>query len=282
MNDTRRFLIFGDLHGRVLPAFRLAQRWEQDHGYTLDGLLQVGDLGYFPDLTRLDKATVRHAQKDASELGVQDVIAPNVMADAVFNRSSTSMWFTAGNHEDHDLLEAMMQRSREPAFPVDHYERVWCVSDGQIADLPDGLSIAAVWGIDNDAPGRRKSSSAAARIHAGRLNRLYAGGFDILLTHESPLDAVKIDSGSEEISMIIESAQPAFAFFGHYHEDGNLEACDFGRTRVHHLHGFELNGRDGSAEPRSVGLLQWQEEPTFEFLPERWLREFTRSNWKHF
>ncbi len=49
-----RFLIFGDLHGRIQPAFRLALRWEREHGVRLDALLQIGDLGYFPDTTRLD------------------------------------------------------------------------------------------------------------------------------------------------------------------------------------------------------------------------------------
>src|SRR4051812_50054606 len=61
---TFRYLIFGDLHGRILPAFRLAMLWEREHGLRLDGLLQVGDLGYFPDPSRLDKATARHAAAD--------------------------------------------------------------------------------------------------------------------------------------------------------------------------------------------------------------------------
>ena len=47
------YLIFGDLHGRILPAFRLAMAWEREHGLRLDGLLQVGDLGYFPDPARV-------------------------------------------------------------------------------------------------------------------------------------------------------------------------------------------------------------------------------------
>src|SRR5262249_45289764 len=51
------YLVFGDLHGRILPAFRLAQAWAREHGAALDGLLQVGDLGYYPDEGRFDKAT---------------------------------------------------------------------------------------------------------------------------------------------------------------------------------------------------------------------------------
>ena len=26
------YLVFGDLHGRVLPAFKLAQAWSREHG----------------------------------------------------------------------------------------------------------------------------------------------------------------------------------------------------------------------------------------------------------
>jgi len=70
------YLVFGDLHGRVLPAFQLAQAWARAHGVALAGLLQVGDLGCFPDPSRFDKATQRHADKDALEDGVRLVAQP--------------------------------------------------------------------------------------------------------------------------------------------------------------------------------------------------------------
>src|SRR3954453_22416785 len=102
-----RYLIFGDLHGRILPAFRLAAAWEREHGTRLDGLLQVGDLGYFPDPTRLDRATARHAADDPLELGASLVAEPNTEADAAFQGEDgppPPLWFTAGNHEDFDAL----------------------------------------------------------------------------------------------------------------------------------------------------------------------------------
>jgi hypothetical protein len=82
--SVSHYLIFGDLHGRILPAFCLAMAWEREHGIRLDGLLQVGDLGYFPDPSRLDKATARHAAHDPMELGACLVAEPNREADAVF------------------------------------------------------------------------------------------------------------------------------------------------------------------------------------------------------
>src|ERR1700733_11979062 len=103
--DRGSYLIFGDLHGRILPAFRLASAWGREHGVALSGLLQVGDLGYFPDPTRLDKATARFAADDPLELGTQLVAAPSLEADAVFHGEGYDvghLWFTAGNHEDFD------------------------------------------------------------------------------------------------------------------------------------------------------------------------------------
>ena len=129
-----RFLIFGDLHGRILPAFRLAAAREREHGLRLDGLLQVGDLGYFPDPSRLDKATARHAADDPLELGTCLVVQPNREADEVFHGRDgppPTLWFTAGNHEDFDALAGLESGGgrRSSSFPVDAYGLVRCVRD---------------------------------------------------------------------------------------------------------------------------------------------------------
>ena len=65
------YLVFGDLHGRVLPAFRLAQAWSREHGVALAGLLQVGDLGDFPAARRRAGAPERHSGKGAIEDGAR-------------------------------------------------------------------------------------------------------------------------------------------------------------------------------------------------------------------
>ena len=122
-----RYLIFGDLHGRILPAFRLAMLWEREHGIRLDGLLQVGDLGYFPDPARLDKATARHAAADPLELGACLVAEPSREADAVFHGEGgppPTLWFTAGNHEDFDAL-AERERGGDAAGGELRRGRLW-------------------------------------------------------------------------------------------------------------------------------------------------------------
>src|SRR5262245_11360069 len=93
------YLVFGDLHGRVLPAFRLAQAWSREHGVVVAGLLQVGDLGD----SRFDRGGHRHAL----EGGLGLVVRPSAEADAAFAGEACpgAMWFTAGNHEDYELLQ---------------------------------------------------------------------------------------------------------------------------------------------------------------------------------
>jgi Calcineurin-like phosphoesterase len=284
--STATYLVFGDLHGRILPAFRLALLWAREHGERLDGLLQVGDLGFFPDPGRLDRATLRHAAKDPLELGTEKVTVLNKQADALFADPDlpSGLWFTAGNHEDYDAL-ADQERGALPSdgdFPVDAYRRVYCVRDGHVTTLPGGLRVGALWGIDDRAPNARRKTPAAARIRPRSATQLAGAAFDVLLTHESPRDAMMADSGSEEIDALIGLARPAFLFFGHYHGTGRRVDGEYGSTQVHHLSGLELRGPGGSAEDGSVGVLRWQNgRGSFAYLEPAWLRTFTRHNWAH-
>ena len=281
---ARTYLVFGDLQGRILPAFRLATVWAREHDTPVAGILQVGDLGYFPDLARLDKATVRHAKDDPTELGAQDIISPNPLADAVFDDPDCppALWFTAGNHEDHDALVSLSQASgRQPDFVVDAYCRVRCIKDGRVAPLKAGPRVGALWGIDGQGPHCRKRLPERAYLSARSADRLLIESFDVLLTHDAPLDAKRVGYGSEMISAVVQLARPRFAFFGHYHGEGSRIDRDFGGTEVYHLSGLELGGRDGCAEPGSVGALTWDGEAgEFAFLNPDWLRTFTRHNWK--
>ncbi len=249
--------------------------------------MQVGDLGYFPDPARLDKATLRHAAADPMELGVRLLTGPSREADAVFHGAEEppeALWFTAGNHEDFDTLAERGREAdpRDASFVVDSYQRVRCLRDGTTETLPGGPRVGALWGIDDQAPNARRRTPRAGRIRDASVMDLATRSFDILLTHESPRDAVMNGSGSEGIGLLIESARPAFAFFGHYGGRGGRVEGDFGDTRVYHLRGFELRREGSCAEARSVGLLTWEEgSGSFEYLDDAWLRGFTRHNWKH-
>lgn len=268
----------------MLPAFALAKRYQDEFRIQLDGLLQVGDLGYFPDTTRLDSASRQHAARDPLELGISEFNNTNLATCRFFQKLDPllRLYFIAGNHEDHELL-LRHRRSRDAAWPVDDFHRLWCIDDGCVVTLPSGLLVAGLWGIDGDAPKARRIRSPRIRIDAAAACSLCDGSaFDILLTHESPRDAILMNSGSQEISSIIKSVQPQLAFFGHYHSCGRLADCHFGGTRVFWMSGLEFRGPGSSAEPMCMGLLsQTGATHEFRYLPSDWLADFTLFNWRH-
>src|SRR5262245_45015033 len=276
------YLVFGDLHGRVLPAFRLALAWGREHGERLDGLLQVGDLGFFPDPARLDKATLRHAKDDPLELGARYIVQPGKLADAILNNVEVPpLWFVPGNHEDYVALDERKAAGGKTDFPVDAYLCVRCLRDGTVTRLPGGLRVGGLWGIDDQAPNARRRVPAEARIRPRSANQLAGQAFDVLLTHESPRDAVRPGCGSEEIDLVLHLARPAFAFFGHYGARRPALHVSCERTQVFHIGDMEMHGPGGSAEEGSVGLLRWDDGGgRFEYLDPAWLRTFTRHNWK--
>jgi hypothetical protein len=279
------FLVFGDLHGRILPAFRFASHWSRRTGRAVEGLLQVGDLGYFPDPSRMDKATLRHAKDDPLELGSLDVATRTDLADRVFDdpRCTFDLWFTAGNHEDFDELDRFARAAGrdQSDFAVDAYRRVRGIKDGEVHRLDCGLKVAAVWGVDGGGPNARQSLPPRGYISERAADRLTPQAFDALLMHDAPEGAKREGYGSELLRALIELAQPRFAFFGHYRGDGSRIEQDYGRTEVFHLAGFELRTRDGHPESGSVGVLEWRgTESTFAFIPDADLKGFTRHNWK--
>jgi hypothetical protein len=284
MSDTATFLVFGDLHGRVLPAFRLASYWSRTFATPLAGILQVGDLGYFPDLTKLDKATVRHAADDPLELGVQDVIRPTEIADAVFDEPTCppGLWFTAGNHEDFaDLSRLAHGHANFPQFAVDHYCMVNAVQNGRVVTLDGGLRVAAVWGVDGAESTRRTNLPERGYIDERAIDRLLREPFDVLLCHDAPYSAKRFGYGSQLLARLIELARPAFCFFGHYKGEGGPSLVNFAPTGVFHMAGFEMRGRGQTTEVGSVGVLRWADgRGEFEHLDPAWLRTFTRSNWR--
>ncbi len=279
------FLVFGDLHGRILPAFRFASYWAKRTGREVTALLQVGDMGYFPDISRMDKATLRHAKDDPLELGALDVATRTEIADRVFDddpHCPPGLWFTAGNHEDFDELERFARAAgRQADFAVDAYCRVHGIKDGEVHPFACGLKAAAVWGVDGDGPNARGNLPPRGYIAERAVSRLATGAFDVLLIHDAPEGAKRAGYGSELLRTLIALAQPRFAFFGHYRGDGSRIEQDYGRTEVYHLAGFEMRTRDGHPESGSVGVLEWADgDGAFAFVEDEELKPFTRHNWK--
>jgi hypothetical protein len=299
VKHAQHYLIFGDLHGRLLPAFVLAAAWGVDHRVRPAGILQVGDLGYWPEGYAVDEATRKFADDDPTELGARLVIEPNAAAEAVFFGPAAAsvpqgLWFTPGNHECFDALEERERDASRDAdsFRVDsdYYSRVWCIRDGHVETPAGNLRVGALWGIQGrlGAGGEQPPREFIRRRSA---NLLRGSRFDVLLTHDSPKGAVRLVDGreeqlwggSEEIATLIRAAGPKFAFFGHRKGDGGKIQGDFGNTQVFHLSGMELGRRVGNElypEKNSVGVLTWAGNAgSFDYVDSDWLLNCPRSEW---
>ena len=57
--------VIGDVHGHLRLMFQLCRLWQVQTGVHLDLVLQCGDLGFFPDPARLDKATQRFRWRES-------------------------------------------------------------------------------------------------------------------------------------------------------------------------------------------------------------------------
>lgn len=145
-NRQLNFAVFGDIHGRIALMYTLAILWQQKSGVNLDGLLQVGDFGAFPDLSKLDKATKKHAKKDTDELGFQNFYLTTPESKFYLEQLQVPpTYFVRGNHEDFDYLGNFSKPSS-----LDPWQKIWFIPDSQMVTLgKDALAVkvAAFGGI---------------------------------------------------------------------------------------------------------------------------------------
>jgi len=67
-----KIAIFADIHGKILLPFKLVDLYQKETGNKIDYILQCGDIGAFPSIDVLDRATKRHSLNDRDQLGFLD------------------------------------------------------------------------------------------------------------------------------------------------------------------------------------------------------------------
>ena len=103
-----RIAIFADIHGKILLPFKLIDLYQKETGEKIDLILQCGDIGTYPDLDKLDKATLKHAKYNRDELGFsEDFVDFNELISKYLDKLDVEMICVRGNHEDHDYLDGL-------------------------------------------------------------------------------------------------------------------------------------------------------------------------------
>lgn len=249
-----RVAIFADIHGKFLLPFKLVDRYQQVTGNKIDLILQCGDMGAFPDKSRMDKATLRHAKNDRDELGFIDDFIDNKSEIAKFlDTLNIDMLCVRGNHEDHEFLDELEQVAKandEAAFSIDTYKRIWVCRSGvpivvsKNANIKNGtnktvtseLSIADI--IERKAPNTKMPTDAITLsiVGVGRIGDIkgrqhlpfiqdyerlmlrklakYNQSFDILISHDKASDSQR-GYGSLDIANLLDQVLFTYHFYGH-------------------------------------------------------------------
>lgn len=205
--------VFADVHGRILLAFMLCARWEQETGQRIHLILQAGDLGVFPDSAALDKATRRFASADPTELSfMNDFHDFKPQIAQILERTQANLVFVRGNHEDHAWLDAREAATGDAIFPVDAYRRVWLLRTGMPYTFTAGDETITILGVGRiGAPAGEDDDQKPKYIQPHETERLYDLGdqrIDVLLTHDARRDFMIPGAGMDEIGLLLDQARP--------------------------------------------------------------------------
>jgi Icc-related predicted phosphoesterase len=279
--------LFSDVHGRILLALKLCRRWEQETGEQIDLILQAGDLGAFPNMDRLDKASRRHAEKDPTELGfIEYFVEPCPMAEEVLADLQADLVFVRGNHEDHDFLDQQEERvsEEESIFPVDCYHRVFCLKGGTVYTYEKEGKILRVLGIGRVGDTNIEPKNIQPHEEERALSHP-PDSCDILLTHDTARDFVTAGMGSQLIWLLVHELHPTYHFFGHIGQAVAAQQYPHCSTMAAKLENLRWMPREQATrlQDGAMGILRWEGpgRHAFEVVEAPWWRDYTIHSWKH-
>ena len=301
--QERWIAVFGDTHGHLRLMFQLCRLWQRETGRLLDGILQCGDLGFFPQSGRLDDATAQLALENPEELGFarffkwpepqeddsrlqQWLFGP---ADPLDTVAVPAVW-CHGNHEDFEELELAVGGAN--CIAVDAFQRLMYLRSGFTTSVA-GVNVGAIGGgVERTEGGssRRRSDPGNkhpwATVDRKACDRLSESGnqIDVLISHVAPrADHGDARFGSNSARRANEGSQPLYHFFAHHRKPVPLFAI--GQCSCVWLNdvGFKHQGTGvyGNLKPGCMGILRWQSRTghEFEIVSEPWFRDVHAGTW---
>lgn len=209
----------GDVHGRVFHALAALATLQQQLVRKLDFIVQVGDMGAFPDPARADEATQRYLEVDPAEADFSRLLQAGgeraEQAQRVRDSIGGPIHFVRGNHEDFDWLSALPFDPRAQTAQVDPFDVLRYVRDGTVLDVA-GVRVAWLGGVEA-LPGQATIERAAY----DSLLALGPGAVELLVTHEGPFGISTGHfgqvQGSRLVTELVARLEPAHHVAGHVH-----------------------------------------------------------------
>lgn len=280
-----RIAIFADIHGKILLPFKLVDLYQRQFDKSIDLILQCGDIGAFPDLNTLDKATIRHAKNDRDELGFyDDFVVENKKIRAFLDELNIDMIGVRGNHEDHEYLNELEAKYFDDSrFPIDIYNRVFVCKTGWIQEFASETKTLTFVGIGRI--GDRKGRSHQQFIQPyeqAKLRKLLKtkDDFDLLITHDKD-DSSERGYGSTEIRKVLDNIIFQYHFYGHTGEAFSIENDQNGFTKNCKIKELEFTST-GILPKGCMIILEKIDNGQFEMevVEQKFTNQLQRWNWK--
>lgn len=280
-----KIAIFADLHGRLLLAFKLAERYQRETGQSIDLILQCGDVGIFPELEHLDSATIRYAKKDRSELGFYDYfVNPHPTVEATLAKLECNMVCVRGNHEDHDFLDGLEQLHPDAhLFPVDCYQRVFVCKSGVLQQFEHQGLVLNFLGVGRIGDQKNRTHSPFIQAYERKALRQTISDqpmIHLLISHDVPNDMTEPGYGMKELRPTLDKLHPAYHFYGHTGKPFS-EVLDHNRVSQSVKIAELEYKRQGTLSFGTMVVVSLEEDqsPTMEIVDAPWLKEYTKTNW---
>ncbi|WP_175622746.1 metallophosphoesterase family protein [Chryseobacterium schmidteae] len=278
-----RVAVFSDIHGKILLPFKLVDLYQKETGNKIDFILQCGDMGAYPNIENLDKATIKHAQHDRDELGFHDDFTKiNQNIKVFLDELNINMICVRGNHEDHDFLDNLEKESSDKSiFPIDVYERVFVCRSGLEQKLETEDEVLNFVGIGRIGDRKGRTENRFIQDYERKeIKKLLKtkNSFDILLTHDK--DDSQSGYGMAEIREVLDHVIFHYHFYGHTGEPFKQETDFNGITQSIKVKELEFNESGILEKGCMVILTKENGELSIEIVDQKLTNKMTKFNWK--
>lgn len=279
-----RVALFSDIHGKILLPFKLVDLYQKETGNKIDFILQCGDIGAYPNLENLDKATIKHAQYDRDELGFfDDFTKENQEIKSFLDHLNINMICVRGNHEDHDFLDHLEKENLQNSlFPIDIYKKVFVCKSGLKQELVIENEVLTFVGIGRI--GDRKGRSEKRFIQdyeRTEIKKLLKTKdiFDVLITHDKD-DSGQRGYGMSEIRTVLDQVIFHYHFYGHTGEPFKQETDFNGITQSVKIKELEFNESGILEKGCMIIVIKENGKLDLEIVDQKLTNKMTKFNWK--
>lgn len=269
----------GDIHGRVFHTLAVLSEWQLRTNRKLDLVIQVGDLGAYPNPSE-QLRNEKYVRQDPAELDFSRYLTAEGRVEAsiryIREKHVNRIYFIRGNHEDFDWLRSKSEQAEQGIVGIDPFDLYYYATDGTTMN-ENNVTIAFLGGIQTAAQQPKSIDRAAYE----KLIQIPPGEIQLLITHDAPYGIGTNfrgeTQGSTLISELIETIRPQYVIAGHYHHRNGPKT--FGATTYLGLNVLVDLRNDGelrTIQPGSIAVLD-TETNHIQVVTDDWLSSFDKD-----